>query len=114
AERRAFQDEGAAKIVTNLIDCALRLKRYAEAEAWQRKLLPLIKDREGGDSASYGGELSTLAHCLLLQKKWSDAEPVLRQCLALREKLEPDTWTTFNTRSMLGGALLGRQKYAEA
>ena len=28
--------------------------------------------------------------------------------------IEPDTWTTFNTKSMLGGALLGQKKYAEA
>jgi hypothetical protein len=33
---------------------------------------------------------------------------------AIREKAEPDAWTTFNTRSLLGGALLGRKEYAEA
>jgi hypothetical protein len=27
---------------------------------------------------------------------------------------EPEAWTTFNTQSLLGGALLGQQKYAEA
>jgi len=26
----------------------------------------------------------------------------------------PDPWTTFNTQSLLGGALLGQKKYAEA
>jgi hypothetical protein len=29
-------------------------------------------------------------------------------------KRSPDAWTTFNTRSMLGGALLGQKKYADA
>ena len=43
-----------------------------------------------------------------------DAEPVLRECLALREKQQPDAWTTFNTKSMLGAALLGQKKYADA
>jgi hypothetical protein len=38
----------------------------------------------------------------------------LRECLALREKRQPDDWRTFNTRSMLGGALLGQKKYADA
>jgi len=26
----------------------------------------------------------------------------------------PDDWLTFNTQSMLGGALLGRKRYADA
>ena len=28
--------------------------------------------------------------------------------------VQPDEWATFNTQSMLGGALLGQKKYAEA
>ena len=51
---------------------------------------------------------------LLQQKKWTEAEPLLRECLAIREKTQPDLWSTFNTQSMLGGALLGQKKYAEA
>jgi eukaryotic-like serine/threonine-protein kinase len=51
---------------------------------------------------------------LLQSKAFADAEPLLRECLAIREKAEPDAWTTFNTRSLLGGALLGQKKYAEA
>jgi hypothetical protein len=39
---------------------------------------------------------------------------VLKECLALREKIQPDAWSTFNTKSSLGGAILGQQKYAEA
>jgi hypothetical protein len=34
--------------------------------------------------------------------------------LAIREKTQPDAWTTFNTQSMLGGALLGQKKHADA
>src|SRR5262249_6556941 len=59
-------------------------------------------------------ELASLGLRLLQQKKWIDAEPVLRECLALREKQEPDAWTTFNARSMLGEALNGQQKRDEA
>jgi hypothetical protein len=44
----------------------------------------------------------------------ADAEPVLRDCLALREKQIPDSWFTFNLQSQLGGALVGQKKYAEA
>jgi hypothetical protein len=34
--------------------------------------------------------------------------------LAIREKQIPDSWLTFHTQSMLGGALLGQKKYIEA
>jgi hypothetical protein len=39
---------------------------------------------------------------------------VLRDCLAIRQKQIPDSWLTFSTQSLLGGALLGQKKYAEA
>ncbi len=42
------------------------------------------------------------------------AETLLRECLAIREKKEPDAWTTFDTKSMLGAALLGQKNYAGA
>jgi hypothetical protein len=35
-------------------------------------------------------------------------------CLIIREKKQPDDWTTFTTKSMLGEALNGQKKRAEA
>jgi hypothetical protein len=58
--------------------------------------------------------MAQLGHVLLQQEKWSEAEPVLRACLAVREKAQPGVWSTFNTRAQLGGALLGQGRYAEA
>ncbi len=51
---------------------------------------------------------------LLEKEQWSDAEPIIRECLAIREGADPSNWTTSNTRSMLGGSLLGQKKYVEA
>jgi hypothetical protein len=51
---------------------------------------------------------------LLQAHAFADAEPLLRECLAIREKTIPNDWSTFNTMSMLGGALLGQKKYADA
>jgi eukaryotic-like serine/threonine-protein kinase len=52
---------------------------------------------------------------LLLQAKaFAEAEPLLRECLAILEKTQPDAWTTFNTKSLLGGSLLGQKMYANA
>ena len=58
--------------------------------------------------------LAPVGLTLLKSGAFADAEPVIRDCLAIRDKAEPDAWTTSNTRSMLGGALLGQKKYTEA
>ena len=66
------------------------------------------------DSPQLAGLLAQIGLSLLQQKKWTEAEPLLRECLAIREKTQPDVWSTFNTKSLLGGALLGQKKYADA
>jgi eukaryotic-like serine/threonine-protein kinase len=48
------------------------------------------------------------------QSKWPEAEPPLRECLTIREKALPDDWATSYARSLLGGALLGEQKFNDA
>jgi serine/threonine-protein kinase len=58
--------------------------------------------------------LAILGALLVRNGRWTEAEPVLRECLAMREKNDPDEWRTFNTRSQLGGSLLGQGKHAEA
>ena len=49
-----------------------------------------------------------------LQKKPAEAELKLRECLTIRQKIQPDDWTTFDTKSMLGEALLDQKKFADA
>jgi eukaryotic-like serine/threonine-protein kinase len=72
-----------------------------------RKTLPKESQQLAGLLAQGGISLLELKQC-------TDAEPVLRECVAIREKSQPDIWTTFNTQSMLGGALLGQKKYPDA
>jgi hypothetical protein len=58
--------------------------------------------------------MAVLGAHLVEQRKWPEADTLLRECLAIREKAQPDDWSAFNTRSMLGASLLGQKKYAEA
>ena len=74
----------------------------------------MVKADVGIATPAYAGELAALGLLLLKQQKWADAEPILRESLAIREKTQPDHWSTFNTQSLLGGALLGQKKYASA
>jgi tetratricopeptide (TPR) repeat protein len=58
--------------------------------------------------------LAELARNRLREGKFAEAEGPARECLTIREREIPDDWHTFNARAMLGGALLGQKKYAEA
>jgi serine/threonine protein kinase/regulator of sirC expression with transglutaminase-like and TPR domain len=60
------------------------------------------------------GTLAELGLALLKAQKYSDAEPVVRACLAVRMEKLPEDWRRFNAMSLLGEALLGQKKYAEA
>ena len=82
---------------------ALLMQQLPEA----RKALPK-------DSPQLAGLLAQIGLGLQQEKKWTDAEPLLRECLSIREQTQPDVWSTFNTKSLLGGALLGQKKYADA
>src|SRR5262249_28026503 len=62
----------------------------------------------------FAGLLAQVSLALLGCGQFAAAEPMLREGLLIREETQPDDWTTFNTRSMLGGALLGQKKYDEA
>jgi non-specific serine/threonine protein kinase/serine/threonine-protein kinase len=110
-EKLRFRHEHAWRVVYNLCDHLDRSGQFGEAEAWRRKGLALVKKQFGADSVLYANHLASLGLNLLFQQKWADAEAVLRGCLAIREKEQPDAWTTFNTQSLLGGALLAQKKY---
>lgn len=46
--------------------------------------------------------------------RWKDAESSLRESLKLREKIEPDLWTTHTNMVFLGLTLMKQSKYEEA
>jgi tetratricopeptide (TPR) repeat protein len=90
------------------------LGRWADAEALERETLARRRKTEKPDSPLLAGDLAMLGRNLLKRSRWPEAEPILRECLAIREKAIPDDYRRFNTASLLGGALLGQGKYAEA
>jgi hypothetical protein len=58
--------------------------------------------------------LASLGVNLQRQKKYTEAEERLRAALVIRESKQPDDWTTFQTRSLLGAMLLGQKEYVKA
>ncbi len=130
-----YKDAGRLKEAIPLLEEAHRAtKKYPELrfaggqlqEAYARagahaKLVTLLEEQLAEarkqlpkDSPQLAGILAEIARNLLEQKKWNEAEPPIREALAIRAKALPDFWATFNAKALLGGALLGQKKYAEA
>ena len=86
----------------------------AKAEPLLREYLQWVRKQFGEADPRTAGAMDQLGMDLIQQGKWVEAEPLFRGCLAIREPIQPDDWTTFNTRSMLGGSLLGQNRYADA
>jgi lipopolysaccharide biosynthesis regulator YciM len=100
--------------MSSLADTYDRAGQYARAEPLYREVLKQAEKRLGAGDLRTFAILTQLSANLMRQKKYADAEALLRPRLKDREHEEPDSWTTCNTRSMLGEALLGQKKYADA
>jgi eukaryotic-like serine/threonine-protein kinase len=99
---------------TELLDAYAKAGEPAKAAKLIDDLLADARQTLPKDSPRLAGQLVQYGLALLETKGYAKAEPLLRECLAIREKTQPDAWTTFNTQSMLGGALLGLKKYKDA
>jgi tetratricopeptide (TPR) repeat protein len=91
-----------------------RAGRVAEATALARDNLAAARKALPAGSPKLVAAVAAAGTALLRLGAWADAEAALREWLAAREATEPDDWGAFAARSMLGAALLGQRKYAEA
>jgi hypothetical protein len=128
AERAAaLTERKQAYILDTLAAAYAEAGQYTNAVCVQQEAIALLQNEEQKkdytlrlrlyESATPYHDPNRLAERtrdLLLQEKFAEAEALARECLAIREKQIPDDWRTFNARSMVGGALLGQKKYAEA
>jgi eukaryotic-like serine/threonine-protein kinase len=97
-----------------LLETYARVGKSGEAASLANDMLAYVRKTLPKQSPRLTGQLGVIASLLLQAKAYSEAESLLRECLTIHEKMEPEAWTTFNTKSMLGGALLGQKKHAEA
>jgi hypothetical protein len=100
--------------LTNLAIAYDRANDWPKAEPAYRELLSARLRKDGADSTSVANTGVTLGKILIARQKFTDAEPVLREALAVLEKKLPRDSQTFNARSLVGGALAGQKKFAEA
>jgi len=102
------------RVTQNWIDALEANRQFARAADARQKLLVVERKLLPAEDPRLAGALVQLGQTLLKADRPAEAELVLRESLAIREKKDPDGWSTFNTRSKLGAALLGQKKYTEA
>jgi serine/threonine protein kinase len=78
------------------------------------KTLELIKRKFGVDDLRTIITMNHFSKAYLQDGQPAKAELLLRECLPILEKREPDGWRTFDAKSLLGAALLDQKRYAEA
>jgi tetratricopeptide (TPR) repeat protein len=66
------------------------------------------------NSPAYTAALAAQGSMLLSEKKFAEAELKLRESLVIRQKIQPHDWHTFETKSLLGEAILDQKKYTDA
>jgi tetratricopeptide (TPR) repeat protein len=86
------------------------MQHYTQTEPLWRESLQCVKE----DVTVSVEVKASLALCLLRTNKPAEAEPLLRECLRIREKKQPNHWLTFRTKSLLGESFLGQQRHSEA
>jgi eukaryotic-like serine/threonine-protein kinase len=92
----------------------VRTGKTTQATALVTEQVRAARRQFPADSPWLGVALADTGKALLDAKAYAAAEPLLRESLSLGEKLGPDAWDTHRARSLLGGVLLGQQKYAAA
>ncbi len=88
--------------------------KFDKAAALERELLNESRRVLEPDSLKLAAALTQTGGALLRFQAWADAAVLLRESLELREKLAPDDWQTFQTKSMLGEALYGLHDFVAA
>jgi len=100
--------------VDRLTQAYVRAGQPLEAVRVWREHIEAVKGSPQPNGISVASALAQMVTTMLSQGMAEEAETAARNCLQLREKLMPDDWRTFNTRSQLGGCLLALKKYSDA
>jgi tetratricopeptide (TPR) repeat protein len=110
----AYQSSSHAWVGDQLLDAYCKAGKRRDAVRLTDALLAGTRATTPKDSPQLAGSLAQRGLGLLTIGAFSEAEGLFRESLAIREKQQPDAWNTFNAFSMLGGAILGQKKFADA
>jgi serine/threonine protein kinase/tetratricopeptide (TPR) repeat protein len=100
--------------MNNLAGAYQAARRFELALPLYEETLTRMKPKLGHDHPDTLLIMNNLGKGYVQTGQTAKAVPILRECLAIWETKEPDGWKTFDTKSMLGAALVGEKRYAEA
>ncbi len=100
--------------MTDLADSYLALGQSERALELAREIRERRRPKDGRPSLDYAWALATLGKMLIVRSACTEAEPIVREALAIREVMLREDWRTFNTKALLGRALFGQKRYADA
>jgi tetratricopeptide (TPR) repeat protein len=87
----------------------------ASAVALQQEAYAINKAQRPENSLDNGGDLASIGDLYVKLKRFEEARKVLEESVTIRERgLPPGDWRRANARSLLGAALLGLGRRAEA
>jgi eukaryotic-like serine/threonine-protein kinase len=114
--RRVLGEEHFSTLVSmNYLADLYRVEgKDAQAEAFYSEVLERRRRTLGPDHPDTIRVMASLGQMRLQQHDYKKAETFLRQALNTQEKKNPDSWQRFDSQSLLGAALVGQRKYAEA
>ncbi len=90
-----------------LIVAYLRAGKTDQAEKQLREVVVHTRKTFPENSVKLANQFATIGQVLLRSKAFNEAEPILRECLAIRQEAEPNRWIAYSTQSMLGQVQLG-------
>ncbi|MCK4340646.1 MAG: tetratricopeptide repeat protein [Phycisphaerae bacterium] len=104
-----------AELAKRLVELLLEKGDFLAAGKVYGERLATLLDESLNPDATLSSALALQGRTLMEQDDHAAAEPLLRECLAIRQKtLEKGHWLIADTLSLLGGALAGQGKYTEA
>jgi tetratricopeptide (TPR) repeat protein len=99
---------------SNLAGNYEKVGRVQDAELLYRKTVEGFRRQNPRNDRYYSHGLVMLGQCLIRQRNFEEAGLFLRTSLEIKEKTQPDDWTTAQARSLLGEALTGQKAFGEA
>jgi serine/threonine protein kinase len=79
-----------------------------------RQALSLRRGELGNEHVEIADRLALLVSLLLEDGSYADAEPLARECLAIRQAKLAGTWLCWSAQALVGRALAGQEKVAAA
>ena len=113
-KRHAVPKESEIDALNKKVEQLSQAGKQAEAIAAAKRALSLTERRHGHNHAATAAALTTLAELLIAEKRYADAEPLLKRALAIREKSSPDSPELADTLYALADLYKKQGRAAEA